>query len=67
MDFETDFLSPVGLDTDTVDAMKVVMEYVEAENTQVNRDYEEALREKAVADSVDGNIQEALAGDLANG
>ena len=66
MDFETDFMSPLGLDQNTVDAMKVVMEYVKTENDQVNRSYEEALREKAVSDSVDGDIDSALAGDLVN-
>ena len=32
MDFDVDFMSPMGLDQPTVDAMKVVLEYVRGEN-----------------------------------
>jgi len=67
MDFDVDFMSPLGLDQDTVDAMQVVLEYVKGENEQVNRSYEEAMRANAESDSIGADIESALAGDLVSG
>lgn len=67
MDFDVDFMSPLGLDQDTVDAMQVVLEYVKGENEQVNRSYEEAMRANAESDSIGSDIESALAGDLVSG
>jgi hypothetical protein len=64
MDFNVDFMSPIGLDQTTVEAMKVVLEYVKGENEGVNRAYEEAMRQNAESDSIGGDIASALAGDL---
>jgi hypothetical protein len=63
MKFEPDLLNPLGMDSDLVEAMKVVLDFVKKNNEDVNASYEQALRDK----NSDGSINEALSGDLVDG